>query len=749
MTDLGGGNGGGTPSDGGGPADPSPHNPTSPGTQPYASDPFAANHPDAVPYVADDVRVERERRQRLLVIGLASVSGVVLFIGLVAFLLTRSGGDSSSPTLVPSSSPASTIVVSTTTSTIETTTTTSSTTTTVLLPSAVDAGPDLLASAGQVVTLTAADVGAETPDEFVRWVQTEGPDVTAGVGALGGPTVSFTAPDLIGQIAFNLVVVDPDEVVDGDLTDALAVSDSLFVRLVKDAGRAVFVDGERGDDSAPGTIEAPVRTLAAALATGNDLYVRSIGRYDAAGASLELGTGVDLYGGYDADWLRNPALRVVIDGAHIAMRIVGGEDRVVSAVELIAADAPAGQPSVALEVDADAGVEVRIEHSRLVAGRAGDGAVGDPTGQASVGIDARSIALLEVLRSTVNGGDAGAGWSGPSDGGTAPGSAEAGASASGRFGASGAGDGRVRGGDGADGGVVGDGGISSSGAVGGTPLDPDGESGRGGAGGAGGAGATNDTGPLSGIGRSGAEGSPGESGAGGGGGGGGAAFVPAVGGGGGAGALGGQPGAGGVGGGGGGGSFGVRAVDVGDVVISESLVASAAGGSGGSGAVGRPGESGGLGGDGAAGDEVGPQSGGNGGSGGGGGAGGAGGQGGGGSGGSSLALVTVDVRSVTITSSDLRAGSGGSGGPGGRSGANGLDGLTGTGNIGGVGGVGGAGVGVGDVGRGADGGDSVAWFDASSAQQDVDDSRFEHGSPGAGGGGSPNGSGGVAADWLD
>ena len=91
MTDVGGGGGGGTPPFDGGTTDPYPHDMQAGG-----------------PGVADAMLAARERRQKMLVVGLASIGGVVLLIGLVAFLLTRDGGGSASPTLVPTSAPSTT-----------------------------------------------------------------------------------------------------------------------------------------------------------------------------------------------------------------------------------------------------------------------------------------------------------------------------------------------------------------------------------------------------------------------------------------------------------------------------------------------------------------------------------------------------------------------------------------------------------------------------------------------------------------
>ncbi|MEM1335010.1 MAG: hypothetical protein AAGG08_16290, partial [Actinomycetota bacterium] len=540
------------------------------GPQPFQLPPDAVGTAAAV----DLAQRERERRQRMFVVGLASVGALVLVIGLVAFLL--SGGDDTTTTPVTTpSDPPSTSLSATTGVTASTTTTTSSsttstpTTTTIPIPSTIDAGADLLVSAGQVVTLTAVDVGDTTPDEFVRWIQTAGPDVTAGVGALGGPTVSFTAPDEIGHLGFELRVADPasdpgtttdtettdtgttgtettgsettdtgtsdaettgagaettDTGTTGDGTPATSAVDELIVRIVEDAATAVFVDGERGDDAAAGTIDAPVRTLAAGVARGGDLHVRSVGRYDEAAGTLVLGDGIDLRGGYDADWLRDPGARTIIDGAARAVRVTGEEDRVIASVEVLGGSAAAGEAAVAIEiVDAT----VRIEDSRVVSGTAGAGTVEQPAGGVSVAVSASDADRLEIVRTTINAGAGGAGWSGATESGPARGPAAPGQRADGPNGADGAGDGRTAGGSGGDGGVVGDGETSPSGARGGTAGSPDGQSGRGGAGGqggAGGAGASGTSDPLLGRGAVGGGGSFGESGVGGGGGGGGASL---------------------------------------------------------------------------------------------------------------------------------------------------------------------------------------------------------------------------------
>ena len=132
-----------------------------------------------------------ERRQRNVVAGLGVAGVLVLLVGVIAFAATRSSNDADGE---PIAAPSTSAVVSTTTSTTSTTTTTTSTTTTIPPVAAAEAGGDIEASRGAVVTLDAADIGTGVDSENVRWVQVAGPDVTGGLGALGGRTVSFGAP---------------------------------------------------------------------------------------------------------------------------------------------------------------------------------------------------------------------------------------------------------------------------------------------------------------------------------------------------------------------------------------------------------------------------------------------------------------------------------------------------------------------------------------------------------------------------
>lgn len=720
---------------------------------------------------------ESQRRQRNALIGLGVASAIVLLIGGVAFLASRSGGTGDASV---ESGPESTSTQSTSpeTTTSSTSTTTSAPTTLPLPVDALaDAGPDLDVDAGSVVTLQASATTEGAVDDDVTWRQVGGPDVTAGVGALGGRAVSFGAPDDVVTLQFELVVASGDRA-----ATAPEAVDALTIRVFEQADATVFVDAERGDDAADGSMESPLKSLAAAAARasgGADLYVRSIGTYTET-ESIRLGSGTSLYGGFDENWNRDRSSRVRIDAASVGIIVDGDGDRHVSAVELTAASADAGLRSIGVRVsDAES---VVIEDSRIVSGGAGNGtgtevggAGGDSVVEASVagtsvGVLAVDTGEIRIERSTVNGGRGGDGASPTEGAGGSTG--ESGEDGSGSRAGSGGpagtdGDELQSGGDGGDGASNGSGDDAGGdhGGAGGDDRGDDGVPGGGGDAGEGGRGGDGGDGLFDGddsipIGASGDDGDDGVTGRGGGGGGGGASGAgagPATGGGGGGGGAGGAGSDGGVGGGGGGGSIGIWAVRVDRVVVLESLIAAGRGGDGAPGAAAGAAGGGGAGGDGAQGDAVpsatgttvpGPVPGpgaGAGGGGGAGGSGGVGGSGGGGAGGPSSGLLTTGVDDVEIMASTIRGGGGGNGADGGDGGTGGDAGQDGTGRTGAV--ADGADVGeVAGRGRGASGGSSFGWFDVDAATQTLESAEFIEGVAGAGGRGSTDGEAGLGAN---
>ena len=590
-----------------------------------------------------------------------------------------------------------------------------------------DAGADLLVNRGDEFRLVAADLAPGTPNAAVRWTQIEGPDATAGVGSLRGAEAVAIAPDDVATLVFTLEVAGTDGV----------DTDDVVVRVFEDASRAAFVDGERGIDSGDGTMAAPFKSIAAAAtaARGSDLYVRSVGIYDESDATIELASGMSIYGGFDENWKRDADRRVVIIGDEVAIAVFGDAERWIASIELKSADVSGEGPSIGVLIS---GAQVvNLIDSRVVSGQGGAGAPGG-SGALSIGLSATDVDRLSIERSTVNGGSGGDGGIAP-DTVTAVGAGGAGGAANGRNAGVGSGGGGAggRGGDTSNG--VNGGSGQSSGGQGGTNGAPDGLAGSGGDGGVGGVGgdggddlvsaADEETVPVGAVGGT---GEPGIAGRGGGGGGGGFGPLFVVGGGGGGAGAGGAPGSGGSGGGGGGGSVGLHAVGVDRIVILESLIAGGRGGSGAAGGAGEPGGAGGPGGSGAVGI--------GGGDGGGGGAGGGG--GGGGGGGPSYGMLTTRVTELFIDSTRIRGGGGGAGGDGGAGGSVGGGGGGGSGRTGGI-----PGSPVGPdadlQGDGASGGSSYGWFDDSGADQAFNDVSFGEGTAGSGGDGASPGDDGA------
>jgi hypothetical protein len=427
-----------------------------------------------------------------------------------------------------------------------------------------------------------------------------------------------------------------------------------------DAARAVFVS-PNGNDASAGTMGAPLRTLAAAVARA-DSHDRDV--YAAAGTYVEelrVASRVGVYGGYTPSWRRSRSSATVIAGTitasgdsegALALNITAQTTLQLLTLAPRTPTAP-GTSSYGLRGMHSAGL--RIDHLTVAAATGAVGAAGAngmPGAAGSAGGDADQISgggsVGRGGSSPVNHPGGRGGYPNPNDFGDQgePGQSTN-ADAFGR-----------KGGAGGDSGLKGSHHTTGGGGVGGDPGKFLGD-------GHGGASGNAAVGSGRWQGRDGIDGVPGSDGHGGGGGGGGGAddctlCAGSYGGGGGGGGGGGQGGAGGHAGQHGGGSFGILLVDSLGAVVRDSAVTAAdgaAGGAGGAGALGGPGGLGGLGGIPNDDDDASP-----GGRGGIGGAGGLGGNGGGGAGGPSAAIVGLTPAAVIGTT--LHHGAGGVGGGG-------------------------------------------------------------------------------------
>ena len=461
-----------------------------------------------------------------------------------------------------------------------------------------------------------------------------------------------------------------------------------------DPGQAAFVS-PTGDDTNPGTREAPWRTLAYAMTTVSEsrlvdaIYVAE-GRYlgeplEGGGfAPIELVDGVNIYGGYESGTWRRSSGNVTRFGGASPAAIVR-DFSIPTELAQIGFEGAAGTTMLNGSGGASIGLMIVDSEDLLLtgitafggtggrgatgeAGRDGlPGAAGGAGGTGEVDSSGTCSSNPAPDRGTPGsspcgstggrGGDAArsTGTGGTGDAGSGPGAGGGGAGGAGGSedwvgGPTGSGTPGNPGGPGADGDPADPGAAGSAGTIffevgevwtaAPGEVGPAGPAGGGAGGGGGGGGATGSCGGWLGV-------CDGYGGAGGGGGGGGCG------------------GRGGTGGGGGGGSFGLYAIDS-TLRVQHSQLTSGTGGTGGDGGRGGNGGSGGDPGIG------GPSScnGGTGGPGGIGGRGGRGGQGGGGAGGPSYPAVSLRS-SIDFEATELTVGAGGLGGNGADEGATG------------------------------------------------------------------------------
>ena len=504
-----------------------------------------------------------------------------------------------------------------------------------------------------------------------------------------GPTPSFTAPESVDTVIFELQVNNGH----GD-----SPADQVKINVMEHTQAAIFVDGDKGsDDTGDGSRDNPYATIAGAInrvsGPDQDIYVMS--RADGAAyeeaQTLFPPTTISLYGGFGPDWLRDVENnRTRVSGDSLAVRIGSvNADAWFSGFELTAANATDPGEDVFGVTSRSGTATLYIEDNTIVAGNAGAGKTGKSAGS-SYAIHLVNQERVVVRRNNITAGNGGAADTGGkgSDGKSA--TTNGGKGSGFRGGAGGKG-----GVSSANGGKGGDGGRGliphgkAGGGVGGGVGDKvgagrvgDGGGGAGGRGGSGGAGGSG-RGELSQAGfydsskGSGSNGSNSGNGAGGGGGGGGGA------------GGGGKGGAGGKGGNGGGASIGLMLYNVNSATVADNTIVAGNGGRGGNGGAGGTGGKGTKGGKGAPsvcsifGCDAGRS--GDGGEGGGGGSGGIGGQGGGGGGGPSFGVLIGPNLAPTIRNNQISSGNGGPAGIGGAAGLGGSPGGSG-GSTGGSGG---------------------------------------------------------------
>ena len=547
-----------------------------------------------------------------------------------------------------------------------------------------DAGARQDASRGFTVNLDgSASADPDSDALSFTWRQTHGPDVTGGSGSLLGETPSFTAPNQVGTLIFEL------EVSDG--TDH--ATDSVQINIFEDVAAALFVDGDNGsDDSGDGSEDAPYASISKALdgigANPKDIYVMSRAAseaYDETAATLVVPTGTSLYGGFGPGWVRDVSSnRTLFDGHSTALMFEAVEQSAwLTGFEIHTADSATTADSVHGILASGGSATLFIEDNTIQAGDVPAGAAADPG--TSYGVYLSQLSSVEVRRNTITAGVGGDGAVAESRGKSndgAPGHhTDRMAGADGGWGA-GAGS---AGGNGGDGGTI-EGNAGSNGSVGDGPSG--GAYGKGGSRTkAGHAGNPGEHGTDGGDGSDGAQGEGGDSfgaadggyvhshgrngaaganGSGGGGGGGGSIqnkFLDwRVGIGGGGGGQGGEAGLGGEGGSAGGASIGLWLEDVPNAVIEANTITAGTGGDGATGGRGGIGGSGGDGGIGA--DKVDQYGRGAGGDGGAGGNGGNGAPGGAGGGGPSYGILVGIGLAPRIEGNTITSGLGGIGGGG-------------------------------------------------------------------------------------
>ena len=130
-----------------------------------------------------------------------------------------------------------------------------------------------------------------------KWTQLTGPDVTAGVGYLTGQTASFISPSYECSISFSLTVSDP--------YSSSNYSPIAYISVLEHGPGSVLYISPTGSDSYSCSIEAPCITISYAIDKAYSIGMNGVfiqqGVYE---ESIELRSGISLFGGFDTNWNR-------------------------------------------------------------------------------------------------------------------------------------------------------------------------------------------------------------------------------------------------------------------------------------------------------------------------------------------------------------------------------------------------------------------------------------------------------------
>ncbi|MGB5082561.1 MAG: hypothetical protein WBO23_17670, partial [Burkholderiales bacterium] len=279
-----------------------------------------------------------------------------------------------------------------------------------------NAGADIEVSKTFSVTLNGSGSDADGDTLAYTWTQTKGPDVTGGAGTLSGASPSFSAPDAVDTLVFSLVVSDGTE---------NSAADTVFVNVFEDQSVRYFVDGDSGDDTTgTGSRDNPFKTIAKAVTqlTGNleDIYVmtRAVvppaaapAAYDETAGDLVLPAGTSLYGGYDANWVRNAqANKTLVNTNHRGVRFENVTlDAWFSGFDLVTADSPSATDDV-FGVFGSGTAALHVQDNVIATGNVEAGQ--DLTPGSNYGVALSFLSMATITNNVITAGEGGDGING-------------------------------------------------------------------------------------------------------------------------------------------------------------------------------------------------------------------------------------------------------------------------------------------------------------------------------------------------